>query len=303
MKQVVSNEIKQQVLKLRHTHSLAEVAKLTGLPVGTVKTICSRSGAFRDNMTHRALFSLPPIKESAETLPAVPELPPQRTVTGDTEVDAVIWLREVISTGQVPLIDKAMEARKAIKTPMKELEKRYSNWLIQSQPGNFLAGIASIGFDNLEGLAKSSVTKLATAREARSRFGDDLFADTPAELFCIAALHGIDCDGIGFANDDEADRRFLAHPEVLPNTLADCLHELAYWDALYSLRNSVSYDGANARPSEAFDRELFLFRMLGRIKPRSKDEAMAVLRWILDHKETYMGRGENTDAVLSNLIR
>ncbi len=85
----VSIETKQQVLNLRHSNSLAEVAKLTGLPVGTVKTICSRSGAFRDNLIHRALFSLPPIKVSQQTALVVPELPPKQDVTGDKEVDAV----------------------------------------------------------------------------------------------------------------------------------------------------------------------------------------------------------------------
>lgn len=104
MKPPVSIEIKQQVLKLRHAHSLAEVAKLTSLPVGTVKTICSRSGAFCDNLTHRALFSLPPIKVSQQTALVVPELPPKKDVTGDKEVDAVLWLRQVIKTGQADLI-------------------------------------------------------------------------------------------------------------------------------------------------------------------------------------------------------
>lgn len=48
---------KAQVLNLRHSHSLREVAAQTGLPLGTVKTICSRSGAVRDNPRHRELFT------------------------------------------------------------------------------------------------------------------------------------------------------------------------------------------------------------------------------------------------------
>ena len=103
-KQRVSDEQRSQVLELRRRHSLREVAEATGLPLGTVKTLVSRSGAFRDNEQHRALFTLPPVMASRETLPSVPELPPQERVTGDKEVDAVLWLRSIINTGQRALI-------------------------------------------------------------------------------------------------------------------------------------------------------------------------------------------------------
>jgi hypothetical protein len=83
LKQGVSIEAKARVLDLRRRYSIREVAEQTGMPVGTVKTICSRSGAFRDNQAHRALFCLPLIRESSQTLPAVPDLPPQQRVTGD----------------------------------------------------------------------------------------------------------------------------------------------------------------------------------------------------------------------------
>ncbi|RPO09519.1 hypothetical protein [Pseudomonas aeruginosa] len=109
-KQRISNDVRQRVLDLRRSHSLREVAAMTGLSLGTVKTLVSRSGKFRDNAKHRELFSLPPIRESEETLPSVPELPPQENVTGDREVDAVLWLRKVISTGEASLISTALEA-------------------------------------------------------------------------------------------------------------------------------------------------------------------------------------------------
>ena len=40
--------------------------------------------------------------------------------------------------------------------------------------------------------------------------------------------------------------------------------------------------------------------MLGRIRPRSKDEAMDVLRWLLDTKHEQAD--QNADAILLNLI-
>lgn len=300
MKQTVSPETRQQVLELRRRHSLRAVAEQTGLPLGTVKTICSRSGAFRDNEGHRALFSLPPMRHSSQTLPAVPELPPQQRVTGDKEVDAVLWLRQVIGTGQAALIEKAMQAAKKIKTPLDQLEKRYTQILASANPGNPFATFASFNFANLEGLAKKSITKAARQHEARSRFGDDLFAETPAESFCIAALHGLEPNGFGLLSDAEADQRFGAHPELSPNTLTDCLREITYWNELGSLRSSVDLytDG----PPEAYARRCFAFRMLGRIRPRSTDEALSVLRWMLEDKQNNMDRGDNTDAILLNLI-
>lgn len=122
--------IKSKVLELRRSHSLREVAEQTGLPLGTVKTICSRSGAFRDNQAQRTLFTLPSIQPSESNALAVPSLPPQTKVTGDHDIDAVLWLREVINTGQAGLIEKAMEAAKRIKTPLKDLEKRYLDYLV-----------------------------------------------------------------------------------------------------------------------------------------------------------------------------
>lgn len=299
MKPTVSPDTRRQVLELRRRHSLREVAERTCLPLGTVKTLCSRSGAFRDNETHRVLFSLPPIQPSKQTLPAVPELPPQRTVTGDKEVDAVLWLREVIGTGQAALIEKAMQGAKKIKTPLAELEKRYTKHLVSMNPGNPFATFASIDFANLEGLAKRSIEKAARQHEARSRFGDDLFADTPAESFCVTGLHGAEPGRYGFIDDEITDERFEAHPDLLPHTLSDCLRELAYWSDLYWLRNSVaSGDGT----PEANARKWFVFRLLGRIRPRSKDEALTILRWMLADKQNSMGRGDDADAILLNLI-
>lgn len=298
MKQGVSNETRQQVLKLRRSCSLREVAERTGLPVGTVKTICSRSGAFRDNEAHRALFSLPPLKTSSQTLPAVPELPPQRKVTGDKEVDAVLWLREVIGAGQAALIDKAMEGAKKIKTPLKDLEARYTKHLVSTNPGNIFATFASFDFADLEGLAKKSVEKAARQHEALSRFGDDLFAETPAESFCIAALQGVEPGSLGFVDDGVADERFRKYPELLPQTLTDCLHEQDYWRNLYRFRHAVDRDCGDQLP-EAYAREQFSFRCLSDIRPRHKEESIAVLRYLAEHD--YMDRTETND-ILLNLI-
>ena len=298
VKQPVSDEQRRQVLDLRRRHSLREVAEATGLPLGTVKTLVSRSGAFRDNDQHRALFTLPPIKVSQETLPSVPELPPQQRVTGDKEVDAVLWLHTVIRTGQAALIDRAMEASKKFKTPLDVLEKRYREYLTATNPGNPFAAMSSFGFADLEGLAAKSIEKHRLRFEGRARFGDHLFADTPAEVFCIEALEGLKLEQLGGLDSEDAAARFKALPDRLPQTLADCLWELDYWRQLYRLRNAVDRDCSDG-PPEASARDYFVFGLLAKIRPRNKDEAKAVFRYLMGGDDI---DSKEAEAILDNLI-
>ena len=300
MATTLPDQLRRRVLELRRTHSLREVAEMTALPLGTVKTLCSRSGAFRDNPKHRELFTLPPIKSSTGTDLAVPELPPQEVVTGDIEVDALLWLRSVIRTGQAALIEKAMIAADRIKTPLADLEKRYTKHMIAAHPGSFGAAMASFGFADLKGLAKSSIEKLGKQQEARARFGGDLlFADTPAEQFCADALDGVD-RGNGWTFDKaEVDVRFAECADLLPHTLGDCLHELVYWDQLCRLRTAVEGVGAGDPSPEASAREDFVFRCLARIRARSKDEAIAVFHYLA--KSERQDDDEAND-ILLNLI-
>ena len=298
-KQRVSEEQRRRVLELRRRMSLREVATATGLPLGTVKTLVSRSGAFRDNEQHRALFSLPPIRESVGTLPSVPELPPQEAVTGDKEVDAVLWLHSVIGTGQAVLIERAMEAAKKIETPLAVLEKRYRDHLVRTNPGNPFTAMSSFGFADLEGLAARAIEKHRLRIEGAARFGDALLADTEPEAFCIKALRGLKRGGMLDDYDkDKAAQRFRANPELMPHTLADCLHELDYWDRLYRLRNAVDIYASDG-PPQARAREWFVFGLLAEIRPRHKDEAKAVFRYLVEHQRQ---DATEADAILENLI-
>ena len=295
----VSDEQRRQVLELRRRHSLREVAEATGLPLGTVKTLVSRSGAFRDNDQHRALFTLPPISVSTETLPSVPELPPQDVVTGDKEVDAVLWLRSIIGTGQAVLIDRAMEGARKIKTPLDVLEKRYRDHLVATNPGHPFAAMSSFGFADLDALAARAIEQQRLRLEGTARFGDALLADTEAEMFCIEAMRGLEQSGplLDFDKGQVADR-FNAHPGLLPHTLADCLYELGYWDQLYRLRNAVDRDASDG-PAEATAREWFVFGLLAQIRPRDKAEALTVFRYLIASERDDMAESE---AIVFNLI-
>jgi len=295
----VSDEQRRQVLELRRRHSLREVAEATGLPLGTVKTLISRSGVFRDNDQHRALFTLPPIKVSSETLPSVPELPPQEVVTGDKEVDAVLWLRSIINTGQAALIQRAMEAAKRIKTPLDALEKRYRDHLTTTSPGNLFAALSSFGFADLESLSVRAIDQHRLRLEGDARFGDALLADTEAESFCIHALRGLEATGqFGDFDKGQVAARFNAHPDLMPHTLADCVYELEYWHQLYRLRHSVDRDASDG-PVESTARDWFVFGLLAEIRPRDKAEALTVFRYLVASERDNMPEAE---AILCNLI-
>lgn len=304
MKPRVSPKDRQRILQLRRTHSYREVAATTGMPLGTIKTICSRSAAFRDNQALRELFRLPEPILIPTTALAVPEPPPHPVqVTGDNELDAVLWLRQVIGTGQAALIAKAMEAFKRIKTPADDLERRYSEYLMQKNSGNtFAAAFGGFEFANLEGLARRSVERLTLETDALARFGsaDKLFAPTPAEQWCMDALKGLKPSAKQFGQLDaqQAAKRFMALPDRLPQTLSDCLYELAYWHDLYRIRHAVDGTAGDSEP-EAYARECFVFASLARIRPRSTTEAIEAFRYLPAHDRM---DATETPAILNNLI-
>jgi len=292
----LTNEQREQVITLRRKHSLSEVASLAGLSLGTVKAIVSRSGLFTDNPRHRAMFTLPPLQSSGETLPAVQELPPQQVVTGDREIDSMLWLRQVIGTGDPVRIAQAKEAVGRITTPPGELEQRYSKWLV-AKAGHMLAGLGSIGFANLDGLAERAITRRANEAEAIGRFGGALWDDTQAEAFCLESLRGLETETWDYPPELVAER-FKAHPELMPHTLSDCLHELAYWDDLYRLRRACSKDYDTHQ--EVWSRDQFIFTvMLAELRPRNRDEARATLRHLLDSERRDW---KEVDRILDNLI-
>jgi len=295
-------EARSRVLELRRTHSISDVAKLTGLPVGTVKTILSRSGMRRNNEALRRLMTLPEPREGAGRSLAVPEVPELKGVTGNIEIDSVIQLREFIRTGDPVLIAKSLDAVKRIKTPLKELENAYGDWLLRNHPGGVLAAaFGSIGFADLDGLAKSALERAQRKADALARFGsvDDVFAATPAEQFCLDALHGLEREaGSLWIDADKAGVRFRGHPELLPHTLDDCLWELRYWSSLYWLR--CAFEGSGDDLDEVNARRAFLFSELATIRPRSRNEAVAVLRYLAE--EDAMDRF-GVDDILHNLIR
>ncbi len=297
-------ELRARVLELRRSNSITEVARITGVAVGTVKTLCSRAGATRDNMAARAFFALPPLAladTTAVTAPAA--LPEQKSVTGDKDTDAMLWLREVVATGDAGLIAKALEAAERIKTPAKELELRYGRHLIAAAGGNTFAGVfGSMNFADLAGHARNVIDRQTRQREAMSRWGSEaaMWADQATEQFCIDTLINLEPGGMFHEYDtDDAVKAFEVEAAMRPHTLADCLHELDYWSALYTQRSAWPDAGDGLPQTRA--RENYLRRCLSVLRPKSRDDAKAVLRHMADERDSF-GNEEVTDAILENLI-
>ena len=293
----LTNEQRELVLELRRQHSMREVADIAGLPLGTVKSIISRSGLFADNPRHRAMFTLPPRQNCRETLPAAPELPPQQVVTGDKEIDALLWLRQVIETGDPGRIEQAKEAAGRITTPLDDLERRYGRWLVVSA-GHVMAGLGSIGFANLDGLAERTIKRQAREGEAIGRFGDQLWYDTPAEVFCLEALRTVERVEWDYPPEQVADR-FKAIPELMPHTLSDCLHELAYWNDLHYLRKACDTSSDYEHRMESSARDWFIFGLLAELRPRTREEAKNAFRYLMTSDRQDMPEAEQ---ILENLV-
>ncbi|MBP6897319.1 MAG: hypothetical protein KBC94_23125 [Pseudacidovorax sp.] len=256
----------------------------------------------RDNEALRALFSLPPISESASTAIVVPFMPPQRVVTGDNEVDAVLWLQEVAATGSQALIDKALEAARLIPTPISVIEERYRRFMMANHPQDALRiALSTFGFGDIQAIGRRALDRAQRQHDALSRFGSEaaLMDSTPAEEECMAALRGMRATKARHYRYDlaKACERFAASPRLAPATVADCLHVRAYWHGLYVLRNAFPSSGDPGPEADAHDE--YAFGLLASITPRSRAEALAVLDHlqVTDRMDHY-----DSDAILQNLI-
>jgi hypothetical protein len=253
----------------------------------------------RDNEALRELFTLPPIKVSANTSLAVPEMPKESDVTGDREIDAVLWLQSIVDTGHQEYIDKALEAVKRIKTPMKDLEKRYMAMLHKSGAHAFQVVFSTMGFGDLESKAKAAIERARNKHEALARFGtaDVLFSDTDAEKVCNKALSRLKATDLGFYEDWPAAKRFARRPELVPHTVSDCLHVRSYWAHLYRLRHAIYGNGDSS--SECFAHECYCLSMLSKIPARDQEEALAAFDHLYESNST---ESDDAQAILRNLV-
>ncbi|GJB04323.1 hypothetical protein [Aeromonas caviae] len=295
----LTQEQKDLIVEMRRTHSLKEIAAITEIPLGTVRTICFRAGvkAPAPNSEHAAFFVLPEPQEAAGTQLAAFQLPEERTQTGDREVDAFLWLLEVIDSGDPALIGQAMTAAEGMKSTPEELAKRYSSSVLAKTGNAMAAAFAGFGWDDLKGRAERAIQKRVRACDAVAIFGDDIHEPAKQEYFCIEALKGLERGKFGFLDPQEVDSRFEQYPHLIPSTIEGCILEFTFWRDLWRLKSSVDDDTCQ----ESYEREQYLWRLMAKIRPRSKEEAAVAFKFMLerDDRQALVDCHE----IISNLLR
>ncbi|QWL80935.1 hypothetical protein HQ395_20440 [Aeromonas hydrophila] len=295
----LTQEQKDRIVEMRRTHSLKEIAAITEIPLGTVRTICFRAGvkAPTTNSEHMSFFKLPEPQEGAGRQLAMFQEPEKRAETGDRELDAFLWLLKVIDSGEPALIERALRAAEGMESTSEELSDRYSRAVMASTGNIIAAAFAGFGWDNLKGRAERAIEKRIRACDAMARFGDSIMEPTMQEYFCIEALKGLESKTY-FLDADAVDSRFMKYPHLMPGTIEDCVRELAFWSDLYWLKSAAD---AGEPVSQASDREYFVWRLMTKIRPRSKDEAAMAFEFILNRDEKRELR--DCSGIISNLLR
>ncbi|WP_269933924.1 hypothetical protein [Serratia liquefaciens] len=296
---------KAEILRLkREGKGYKTISRLTGVNLNTVKTTCRRSGLFRDNPEHRVLFTIPERKYS--TVVAIPKpLPPQRTITGDKQTDAYLWVLEVIKTGEPAHIAAAEDALKKLTITPKQAQENYTRHL-QAQGAGWTSVFSTMWMDNPQHYIDQAKAQYEKAGAVRGVFGSLEAVFKPAEAERrIEDVYGvyqeIYCDYMANGPGE------FAFTDVLPEpyTLSDVVREIQYWDWLSSMRNGAfrelypdEYPNENGH---LWDREQYLDHLLETIRPLTRIEALDVLKWYLKYPR-YQDMNADSDGVYLNLI-
>lgn len=273
----ITEETRQKVIELKRGHSYAEVAKLLGISVSSCKAIVIKAGANNDNPHHAALFKLPePVKQKQSTEVAVQVRPPLPRDTGHQDLNSLLYIREIIKTGDLDLIEQARKAFALIENP-KRLENIYSDWLIKND-GSMFSTFASWDCSDIESLIKKTLETKSYALEAAKLFDLNANPDmlTEADNVVASILKPLKPENAGLYDDDAIAKLFKQRPDVMPHNLTQCLSELAFWNHLYHIRHSLGFIDS---PPESFSRECFIRELLTEIRPRDKEEALMVANY------------------------
>jgi hypothetical protein len=298
-------EQKAEILRLkREGKGYKTISRLTSVNLNTVKTTCRRSGLFRDNPEHRVLFTIP--EKKYITAVAVPKpLPPQRTITGDKQTDAYLWVLEVIKTGEPAHIAAAEDALKKLTITPKQAQENYTRHL-QAQGAGWTSVFSTMWMDNPQHYIDQAKAQYEKAGAVRGVFGslEAVFKPVEAERL-IEEVYGvyqeIYCDYMAEGPGE------FAFTDVLPEpyTLSDVVREIQYWDWLSSMRNGAFRElYPNEYPNEnghLWDREQYLDHLLETIRPLTRIEALDVLKWYLTYPR-YQDMNADSDGVYLNLI-
>ncbi|EBZ2753800.1 helix-turn-helix domain-containing protein [Salmonella enterica subsp. enterica] len=278
-----------------------------------------------DNNEHKTLFSIPTAAHSS-ALANIKPLSEQRRITGHKQTDAYLWVLEVIRLNEPAHLDAAEAALEKIKISPKEVEERYSRYLLANDCDPFQIAFGTIGMNNPANAIKSARENIKKAAEVRATFGsyESAMEDVEAERVIKSSAKFIDDYDWGWTPEEleaghigggrmfeiDEQRRVMVdgYRDVLPepHTLSDVVREFIYWDWLYQVRHTAGRElghgyGYSEHHKSEYDRERYLEKLLTTIKPLSRAEAVEVCRWFLaSGKDEYME--DKGAAVILNLV-
>ncbi|CDG20566.1 Fels-1 prophage protein [Xenorhabdus poinarii G6] len=278
-----------------------------------------------DNAAHKTLFTIPE-RSYSTAVATVKPLPVQRKITGNKQVDAYLWVLEVIRTNEPAHLEAAESALKKLKITPKEAQKKYSDYLMKSGAHAFQVAFGTMSMDNPQGYINRAKAQISEAAKVRGIFGsyEQALEDCEAERLIKSSHHYISDPCFGwteeekqrgaisgsrvFEVDDLRRERGCGFTDVLPepHTLSDVVRELQYWDWLYHVRDSAAKElgwkyGYPQHDDAVYDRENYLEKQLTLIQAVNRQEAIDVCKWILD-EERFDDRSELTDRIILNLV-
>lgn len=279
-----------------------------------------------DNLEHKALFAISEPGYST-ALATVKPLPVQRKITGNKQVDAYLWVLEVIQTNEPAHLDAAEEALNKLKITPKEAQKKYSDYLMKSGAHVFQIALGTMSMDNPQGYinrAKEQIREAAKVRASFASYEAALELTEPEKLMLVGELAEIyepfyywnekeqaeGCMRGDRINETDKLRQATARgfieqlPE--PHTLSDVIREFLYWDWLYQMRNVAAkeLDPGGYGDSDRYhiyDRENYLEKRLATIQAVDRQEAIDVCKWVLS-EERFHDRSGLTDKIILNLV-
>ena len=271
----------------------------------------SRANSRPGNPKHQRLFARPKAPASASTALAVPELPKAQTVTGDREVDALLWLREVCKHARdVHVLDLALQAAAKIQTPHKELEDRYTDWL-KRQPGLHPLQVALSTLGEIDKHVQGARERIRINAEGLTAFGSldaALEPSAPEQMLERTARLPDDYE-VWIRLDPEQLTAIFAR-SVNPATLTECATELSYWSWLYEIRaEMLRTEHPGSYPPDDLPvvsaRREYVEGLLAVLAPLDRLEAI----WLADRlKDGLVGIGSVDDGgrqaqILDHLLR
>jgi hypothetical protein len=238
------------------------------------------------NPIHEFLFSIPKPSPSTDpiSLPSKP-IPQKQQVTGDHELDTVLWLSEVCSTTcDLDVLDKVLEYAQQITTPAEKLAVRYRDYQLENGVTAFAASMTTFGFGDIDRVVRSARYRINKTIEGLQLFGsfEGAMAPTAPERMLM--------DSITLSEDEFFSLSYEEIPNIFggsanPGTLSEALQEIRYWEWLDKIRKSMimTFDPNycdSYRDSLLGGRKTFVFRQLLVLDPVDLEEARKVARAI-----------------------